>query len=156
VFNYLPQYPTIPDDLVEQLLQAPKERSNTFAYPSYQQYKIFTVHDLLKDYLTQYIPFPVHPSVHIIEDGLAIHKDVGRTTAINYILDPGGDSVRTSFYRTREPESVFYEVDIEPGKWHSLDVSHFHTVNGIAEGRKRVAITLTPLDSTTTAYDPYS
>lgn len=69
-----------------------------------------------------------------------IHFDYGREYAINYVIDPGGDNVVTSWYED-DKKTIIEEVEIEPFRWHIIKVKPtYHGVRGIRLGRLRCVI----------------
>lgn len=65
------------------------------------------------------------------------HKDP-RKFAINYILEPGGDNVITTFYKNFS--DVDCAVNIPAKKWHYFDASKYHKVDNVTS--TRISITL--------------
>ena len=79
--------------------------------------------------------------VHAIKPAIKIHKDHERDACLNYLLDVGGEGVRTVFYG--EDRATELEAHVIPrGVWHALQTDVFHGVEGIAADRARVALTI--------------
>jgi hypothetical protein len=76
------------------------------------------------------------------------HIDYGRNYAINYIIETGGDNVKT-FWTSDDNTTVIEEVKIEERRWHVLKVNPtWHGVTGIKIGKLRsiISICLSPTD----------
>ena len=89
------------------------------------------------------------------------HIDEIRKGALNYIIDLGGD-VRTVFYNVKtentsqnatpftvipyEKLDVSNDVEIQNERWHSLDTTRIHSVEGINPVKKRIAISISILE----------
>jgi hypothetical protein len=85
------------------------------------------------------------------------HIDEIRKGALNYVIETGGD-VRTVFYNVKnenanenatpftvipyEKLDVSNDVDIQIERWHSLDTTRIHSVEGINTLKKRIAISI--------------
>lgn len=80
-----------------------------------------------------------HTNVQIINPNFNnyIHWDP-RAYAINYVIQPGGDNVTTSFYD--QSENLVESTVLPLFQWHMLDVQQLHAVSNIDS--ERVAITL--------------
>lgn len=77
------------------------------------------------------------------------HCDRFRKTAINYIMQTGGDNVYTCFYKklrnndnlSEAANSLYSEVTLDdkiklPAKtWHAYNVQQYHSVEGITDTR---------------------
>lgn len=89
------------------------------------------------------------------------HIDEVRKGALNYIIETGGD-VRTVFYNVKneyadqnatpfttipyEKLDVSNDVDIQAERWHTLDTTRIHSVEGINPVKKRIAITISIIE----------
>jgi hypothetical protein len=85
------------------------------------------------------------------------HIDEIRKGALNYVIETGGD-VRTVFYNVKnenanenatpftvipyEKLDVSNDVDIQTERWHTLDTTRIHSVEGINTLKKRIAISI--------------
>lgn len=84
------------------------------------------------------------------------HCDRGRRIAINYMLQAGGTSVTTCFYKQRRKSSTLdrsenapflevdldYEIQFATKQWHSYDVQVYHGVKNIESSRIFLALLL--------------
>lgn len=82
------------------------------------------------------------------------HCDRVRRTAINYLLDLGGDQVTTTFYKQQRStndlslsENVIYDaveplesVQIPRDVWHTFDPQRFHSVENITGRRHYLSL----------------
>ena len=73
-----------------------------------------------------------------IDGDLAPHTDL-TLVKISYIFETGGDNVLTEFYDGKTHEKV-QSMNIEPHRWHILQVSEPHAVRGIEPGKIRFSI----------------
>lgn len=102
----------------------------------------------------------VHASIQEFTNGKFFipHRDLLRDVAYNYILETGGDNVKTCFYKPKPEfehlnvtartfipydridliESTVFEKD----QWHKLDVSKIHSVENIDPTTRRFSLTL--------------
>lgn len=74
-----------------------------------------------------------------IDGDLSPHTDL-TLVKISYLFDTGGDNVLTEFYDSKTHEKV-QSINIEPHRWHILQVSEPHAVRGIEPGKIRFSIT---------------
>jgi hypothetical protein len=138
-FTYLDNFPKIPAELLPEVYLSPIVNPNIFTFKNYDNYKVHTATDKLKDFVSNL--FPKHDiQVQIIHSELIIHKDFKRKVAINYLLDSGGSNVETCFYN--EKRELVSKVKIQEHRWHRIDVSKFHNVIGLES--PRIAISINP------------
>ena len=70
------------------------------------------------------------------------HKDRGSLTKLNYVFETGGENVKTKFWSDDSPTATLLgEYCIAPNKWHIFKADAFHSVENIAIGKQRMAIT---------------
>lgn len=77
------------------------------------------------------------------------HTDIGKLLNLNYIIDTGGDNVRTIFYSKEEdgPDKLLGQLEhyenltpikhfiAHPKEWHAIDVKRFHSLDNIVSTR---------------------
>ena len=77
------------------------------------------------------------------------HTDVGKLLNLNYVIDTGGDNVRTIFYNKEEdgPDKLLGQVEhyenltpvnhfvAHAKEWHAIDVKRFHSLDNIVGTR---------------------
>ena len=86
------------------------------------------------------------------QEGTGVHPthiDYGRKYAINYIINTGGDNVKT-YWTDNSKNNIIEELVIEPKRWHIIKVNPaWHGVTGIRIGKLRtiVSICYSPDDS---------
>lgn len=128
-------YEQIPPVMVQNVYNS---LSNPNLFPKKSNnYKAVRANQKLQEYVQDILPKKVIVCCQIIKSDLEIHKDIIRSIAYNYIIDPGGFSVKTCFY-----DDSYTVLDchcIDTNRWHSLDVSINHNVINIE--RPRIAIT---------------
>ena len=129
--------PEVPEDLilpVEEVLQL----ENIFGGET-KNYTIHECQDELREYLKELFPECEKFRYQTLIKGVPVHKDRGRTTAINYIIETGGDNVQTIWYE-EDYTTPTHHVVLPKKKWHELQVDLYHTVENIEE--RRFAITV--------------
>lgn len=100
-----------------------------------------------------------HVSIQAMYGGTTItpHIDEMRTRALNYVISTGGQS-KTCFYKPKTeyqhlvayPQTVFpfdrlelvEEIQIQPYKWHELNVTEIHSVENLDPTLKRISLSL--------------
>ena len=133
--------PKIPDNL---LLCDPtfivNNYSNIWNVIETEVYRQYQVSQDLIDYLQPYFDIDISKNLkyQILNKNIPIHKDIGRTKAINYLIDAGGETVTTTWY-SDELEPLFNKT-IEPFKWHIINTEINHGITGIID--KRLALTI--------------
>lgn len=133
----------------EMISEVHKSLENTNIYPlKCDHYKACMGTYTLQNFVQSLFDTDILVLCHVIYDNLEIHKDVHRTIAYNYIIESGGSLVKTNFYNdNKELKETYY---IEPYKWHSLNVSLYHSVTNIE--RPRIAITCFPAEEVPEKY----
>ena len=135
--------PTIPEYLIESIPdiinKPPKNSSNVSS--DYAYFKTRYVSDNLKSWLQSIFDFEIYPQYQLVYDGLPIHIDRGnRVVAYNYLLDSGGDNVRTAVY---DDKYKLLQIEkIEVNRWHRINTGMLHGVHGIKPDKVRVAISI--------------
>ena len=104
-------------------------------------YHRFIVAKPLSDYIYTFLEPDYEVYMQTIKGGMrtAIHIDLDRHYVYNYIIDTGGPRVFTNWYNSQR--KIIESVEIEPFRWHQIDVSQLHNVSGATPGRTRLAIT---------------
>jgi hypothetical protein len=141
-FRYF-DLPHIPDHL---LLTTPEEFStltNIFKFPNYPYFKQYAVSTELNDFMKQHVSFPFYCSWQVVRNNIAIHKDNGRTEAVNYIIDTGGINAQLNIFDD-DAKTIVFSEKIPPRIWHWIDVGRFHNVTGIES--VRIAVSLSVLN----------
>lgn len=142
-FEYVDSLPKVPEDLVNEVLKA-EQNPNIFVHPEYQNYRLHQC--------TRPINVWAHPlfgwkhivGVQYMKNNVKIHTDFNRTVAYNYILDQGGNDVATCFYDS--DNNLIERHVIEPFRWHRLNVSTPHSVEGITGTRISITVWPAPKD----------
>jgi hypothetical protein len=137
-FEYL-DLPAIPVALIEADSTGIELRENIFRNPEYKFYKQYRVSEDITDFLKTIFTYNFHASYQVIRSGISIHKDGGRTNAINYILSQGGDNASLNIYDD-DKRSILHREIIKKHKWHQIDVSKFHNVTNITGVRMSVTV----------------
>lgn len=135
-FNYL-DLPTVPEHLilpVEEVL----ELENIFGGET-KNYTIHECQDELRDYLKNLFPHRDTFRYQTLIHSIPVHKDRGRTTAINYLINTGGADVQTIWYE-EDYTTPTYRVVLSNRRWHEIQVDRYHTVTNIQQ--RRFAITI--------------
>lgn len=132
--------PQLPSELIPDVYESLKG-TNMFPVAT-EQYKGFRSTDRISKFTESIFDFPHYTAIQIIKDFLIIHTDIFRTTAFNYVIDPGGEDVETCFYDNNDLLIESYRI--EPNKWHKLNVQVRHNVVNLV--RPRISITVHSID----------
>jgi len=135
--------PTIPEHLIEPLPEIINKSPKNFSYVSseYAYFKTRYVNDDLKSWLQPLFEFEIHPQYQLVYDGLPIHVDRGnRIFAYNYLLDTGGNDVKTAIYD--ENHKLLQSEKLELKRWHRINTAMPHSVHGINPNKVRIAISI--------------
>lgn len=127
----------VPEELilpVEQVLELPN-----FFTGETPNYTIHEVQDDLREWLQKEFPDRTKFRYQTLTKTVPVHKDIGRTECINYIIDNGGQNVQTIWYE-EDYVTPTHNVILPERTWHLLQVDYYHTVTNI-QGR-RFAITV--------------
>ena len=135
--------PNIPEHLlepIEVIINKPPKASRDFV-DSYPYFKKRHVSTDLHNWLQSIFDFKIDPQYQLIYDGLPIHIDTGnRIFAYNYLLDTGGDNVKTVIYD--EHYNPLESKAIESKRWHRINTGMLHGVHGIPSNNVRVAVSI--------------
>lgn len=151
LYQYLDALPPIPAHLTKNP-EIPDESKIGFRDGIYARW---APRPELKEWLSNNVSTDVTlAGVQTIEGDVPLHCDK-RKWALNYILDTGGSSVVTGFYKlpkesTLQPPAArakfandaeeLATVVFVPGRWHLLNTHILHSVSGVIG--KRVAVTI--------------
>ena len=111
-------------------------------YPEYSEYRLFRINDSeLESFLQPYFSFDLKNQIRcqIIKKNIVVHKDVNREIVYNYIINTGGNDVRTVWFDEDKVTEIL-SVEIPKHTWHEMDVTKFHTVENI--NNTRIALTI--------------
>jgi hypothetical protein len=135
--------PPVPEYLIEPLQDIINKSPKNFSHLSseYAYFKTRHVNDDLKLWLQSIFDFEVWPQYQLIFDGLPIHIDKGnRIFAYNYLLNTGGDNVKTAVY---DKNNILLQCEtLELKRWHRINTGMPHTVHGIDPDKIRIAISI--------------
>jgi hypothetical protein len=134
--------PTIPENLIESVQDIINKPSKTSTLPTdYPFFKTRYVNQDLEFWLQSHFEFKINPQYQLIYNGLPIHVDKGnRIIAYNYLLDAGGDNVKTAIYDEKyKPLQV---ETLELKRWHRINTGMLHGVHGIDSDKIRVSISV--------------
>ena len=84
----------------------------------------------LRDWLQNIFPDRTKFRYQTLIKDIPCHVDRGRDTAINFLIDTGGNDVTTAWY-TDEFGDKIDDVVLELSRWHKLRVDQWHTVHNI-------------------------
>ncbi len=134
--------PTIPSEWLlslEEIKQLPP-----YSPPELEERNLYYLRQLkdkrIIDLLQPYFNFNLegHIFYQFIGPKLGIHTDFGRKTAINYIIELGGNDVITKWYN--DNNEVIEQQIIEKNRWHKLVVDVKHSAENITSDRYAVTI----------------
>ena len=69
-----------------------------------------------------------------------MHKDKNRVLAYNYILETGGNDVRTNIYD--DNKNLLESKCLPAHRWHSIQVNRYHDLTNLPKESRRVAVTM--------------
>ena len=135
--------PPIPENLIESvtdIINKPPKIYSTI--PSeYTFFKTRNVNDDLASWLQSIFEFKIYPQYQLVYNGLPIHIDKGnRINAYNYLLDTGGENVRTAVYDEKYKPLQIEKLELK--RWHRINTGMLHGVHGIEPDKIRVAISI--------------
>lgn len=156
-FEYLDSIPKLPDNLISEVYQCIKGTnlylvpgSNSYLLkqpgadllknnfdPDLSDYRVFDTTNNIKNFIRNYWP-SLTPRIHCIRNYLPLHKDPDRDIAFNYIIDQGGDNVKTIFFS--DNKTLIDALTIDKCRWHILSTNIFHGVINLKT--LRIAITV--------------
>jgi len=113
----------------------------------------------LVEWVKNNIPLKIRgTNIQVMHGGEIItpHIDEIRSSALNYILSPGGDNVSTSFYISNDPNLMampqmafpynrlnLLESNVIPcEQWHTLNVQKIHGVENLDINKHRISISI--------------
>jgi hypothetical protein len=135
--------PTVPENLIEpiqDIINKPPKDFSTIE-PDNEYFQTRYVNDDLMAWIQTLFDYKVQAQYQLVYKGLPIHIDRGnRVFAYNYLLDTGGDDVRTAVYDNRF--QLLQSEKLEVKRWHRLSTGMRHTVHGIDEDKVRAAISI--------------
>lgn len=136
LFEYVNFLPEISDELLITDVNELYKRKNYFSDdPTWDWWYFITpVDDSIYTILQPYFDFPVQIFYQLSGTQLTPHIDVGREFCYNYILLPGGPSVKTRWYNNDGTE-IIYETVAAAKKWHRLQVDVTHDISEIESPR---------------------
>jgi hypothetical protein len=126
-------FPEVTDHMAR---ESAKLLGNHFSGKS-NNYTIHWCEKQLQEYLQTIFPDKKKFRYQVLQKGVPVHIDKGRTECYNYILEAGGKNVETVWYKN---DIEVYRTCIPEKKWHKLNVSVGHTVENIET--ERFAITV--------------
>jgi hypothetical protein len=124
--------PKIPEELIVDIYQTirntpAKERhsepKNTDAEKN-NAWNSIKASDKLKAFVRTIFDFEHDVHIFVLSGDLPVHKDNTRDVAYNYVLETGNAS--TNFHD--DDKNQIEENNIEPFKWHKLNVKTYHSV----------------------------
>ncbi len=133
--------PTIPDEWLlslDEIKQLP-----LYSPPNLEERNLYFLRQLkdqrIIDLLQPSFDFDIreHIFYQYIGANLGVHTDFGRKTAINYIINTGGDNVITKWFSGSD---VIFEEIIPEKRWHKIMVNINHCVENITSDRYAITI----------------
>ncbi len=116
---------------------------NNFQFGKYTHYQIFPATKPLKDFTRKIFNFDHIVQVQKITKDLPIHIDFNRQLAFNYIIETGGEEVKTCFYNANH--ELIEEHIILKHKWHCIRVNGNHNVKNITSQRIALTVNFPPI-----------
>lgn len=133
--------PSIPDEWLpslEQIKQLPP-----YSPPELEERNLYYLRQLkdmrIIELLNPYFDFDITERIfyQYIGAELGIHTDYGRKTAVNYIINTGGENVVTKWFSDGE---VIHQEIVVAKRWHKIMVDVKHCVENITSDRYAISI----------------
>jgi hypothetical protein len=166
--------PSIPEKLlpnITELLNQPHFEyggdfeSSRKSYNIQQKYQRRKISPELKKWLIDNLNFEFIAIYNVFMDSVPPHTDI-RNITFNYVMDTGGDNIKTTFYEGRplklskwdkqipdyekivnmEPElRIMESIIVESHTWVKLHTTKFHSVDGDFQ-RPRIVLSVIPVN----------
>lgn len=145
LYKFCPKIPKIPDHLINLTEEEIRNIPNKFDGVKATKYTLHNVTKEIEDYLRPHFNSDVNIAFQLITDDLPVHKDYGRTSCYNYIIESGGD-VSTVWYdnNIKEIDRIKFPTHV----WHNINVETFHNVVGINNTRIAISVWYKDEDAT--------
>ena len=126
--DYLPHPPV---ELIDNIEDIPRIRKNMHFDINSKTYASYTTNIDLENFYQQYFNYKIACRYQLINDELPVHIDWGLENQwkYNYLLDPGGENVYTSFWTSKDTPKLLYKTICESNKWYYLNVSIPHSIS---------------------------
>lgn len=133
--------PNIPNELINSLEEIETFR-NVYPNKSFSHtYASYEVPSRLHEFLCQYFDYSICVRYQIIKNKLPVHIDKGTTEKFNYIIDPGGEEVKTRWWDDLlDPKHIRCEFVLEKNEWYYLNVSLPHDITEIVSPRISITV----------------
>ena len=126
--------PSIPQHIIDSLIL---DVSQHHQHNNARQHGPYTWSDYCTEALDQWckenISNEMYYGLQLMTSDVPVHQDFETQIKINYIIDPGGADVVTSFYDDRSNKLASY--CIEPNRWHIFKANTHHGVSNITTTR---------------------
>lgn len=138
LFEYLPEIPDPPIEFLHDTLEKIRLNSEeAMYYPGiYGCFLVNSNKKVLEKMFEPYFPFDIEHrfGYQYIGENITIHKDMGRFETYNYIIDTGGDNVKTVWF-DEDKTTILHEEVIRPRVWNKLRVDVNHGVFNLTSPR---------------------
>lgn len=101
-------------------------------------YEWYKLNDELQFWLHENIYAGDCWGIQEVRENLLPHKDRNTGTRILYIIDDGGDEVRTHFHD--DDKNIILTVKMEVGKWYLMKTDVMHSVTGVESIRRALTV----------------
>lgn len=143
-FEYINYLPIVPEEIITEIILSTK-KPNLWGGHRADVYQLFECTRKIYDFIHTHLDNNYRANIQVIKNTLPIHVDIGRSSVFNYIIDTGGEDIYTIFYRKdNENYTVIESHNIEPFKWHKLNVTTPHSVSTISPANKRISLSIFP------------
>jgi hypothetical protein len=141
--KYLDNIPQIPDILIQELLNTYRRTNRCFFPYDYDNYRMYHINrGILKNYLKSIFSKETKFfHIHVMNRDVDIHKDLGRDSCYNYIINSGGPNVLTNHYD--DNKNLIHSIKIEENRWHLLNSETYHNVTNLKSTRLAISVTST-------------
>ena len=141
-FEYINFLPNVPEEIITEAISA-IDAPNYWMNKKSDTYQVFPGTEKIYNFIHSHLDKQYRATVQVIKNTLPVHVDIGRSTVFNYIIDTGGKDIHTIFYRKNNEDYTPIEShNIEPFKWHRLNVSTPLSVSTISPNSRRISLSV--------------
>lgn len=134
--------PVIPSNVILSLNEIIKNK-DCFSVKNYSHvYSSYEANDELIHYLENFFDDKIIVRYQVIRQNLPVHTDkIAVPEKLNYIIDPGGTSVKTKFWSSvEEPRELVEEHVLEKNSWYLLNIQKPHSVHDLETTRTSITV----------------
>lgn len=146
-YTHNPIMPIELEKLALSVIGSTEDLQEKYAGAKSSTFQIYKLPDTVSDWIKTQFPetlnlSPIDFRIHVLHNGIKIHKDYGRKLALNYVIDNGGQNACTKWYDENKI-TVLHEEKIKSRSWHKFNTAVFHGIDNIEKNIIRIGITVT-------------